>query len=280
EPEIVCGTSIGALVGGVYAAGKLAELAAWARALTPLDVAGLVDLGVGGRGPIAGRKLMGLYREHLGDPSIEELPRRFAAVATDLESGEEVWLRRGPLLTAIRASISIPGVFAPVLRDGRWLVDGGLVDPVPVSLCRAMGADVVLAVDLNSQATAHAPGRLQAAPTAARGQRVRTGLTRIFAGGDGAAAAPPAVIAAAVDIMQHRISRSRLAADPPDLLVAPRVAHLSMLEFTGGGPTVDEGCRVARRVIPALKRLLRREAEVAVGALAPPAVSPGEHPDA
>jgi NTE family protein len=265
EPAIVCGTSIGALVGGIYAAGRLGELEEWALPLTPRDLLGLVDLTAAGGGPVGGRRLMELYREHLGDVAIEELPRPFAAVATDLGTGAEVWLRRGPLLAAIQASISIPGVFTPMLRDGRWLVDGGLVDPVPVSLCRAMGAELVVAVDLNSEPTA----RDRAAPTIAPGRGVRTGVARIFAGpgaggGDGPAdparPAVAAVIAAAVDIMQYRISRGRLAADPPELHLAPRVAHVPMLEFVGGGPTIEEGRRVARAAIPALIELLGRKA--------------------
>src|SRR5690606_26165341 len=123
EPEIVCGTSIGALVGGVYAAGRLGELEDWVRKLTRREVFGLLDVVVGGGGVIRGRRLMDFFRQHLGEVAIEELPRRFAAVATDLRSGSEVWLQEGSLLEAIRASISLPGVFTPVSRNGRWLVD-------------------------------------------------------------------------------------------------------------------------------------------------------------
>src|SRR5690606_16701961 len=127
EPDIVCGTSIGALVGGVYAAGKLPELEEWVKGLKRRDVLGLVDFTIAGGGVLGGRRLIDLYRQHLGEVRIEELPRRYAAVATDLESGSEVWLQDGPLLDAIRASISLPGVFTPVRRDGRWLADGALV---------------------------------------------------------------------------------------------------------------------------------------------------------
>ena len=137
EPEIVCGTSIGALVGGIYAAGKLPEFESWVASLTRREVLRLLDVTVSGGGVIAGKRLMDLFERHLGGIAIEELPRRFVAVATDLQAGSEVWLQKGSLLQAIRASISLPAVFTPVLEDGRWLVDGGLVNPLPVSVCRA-----------------------------------------------------------------------------------------------------------------------------------------------
>lgn len=261
EPEVVCGTSIGALVGGIYAAGGLKELEAWVAGLTRRDVLALVDFTVVGGGAIRGRKLLDLYREQLGEPAIEELPRPFAAVATDLETGAEVWLQHGPLHEAIRASISLPGLFVPVRRDGRWLVDGGLVNPVPVSLCRALGADVVIGVDLRSGPAppTQAEGAARMGPAVVR--QVRGTPAAAGKAGEGSPEAPrlPAVLAAALDIMQDRISRSRLAGDPPDLLVTPRVRGVPPLEFAGGGPTIEEGYRAVRRALPALRDLLGME---------------------
>lgn len=251
EPEIVCGTSIGALVGGIYAAGKLPELEAWVAGLTRRDVLGLVDFTIVGGGLIGGHRLIDLYRQHLGDITIEELPRRFAAVATDISTGAEVWLTEGSLLDAIRASISLPAVFTPVRRDGRWLVDGGLVNPVPVSLCRVLGADVVIAVDLHGagrrRLREQVPGEAQPAVVRTRGRQ------------ESVEARPPAfswVVQTALDIMQIRLSRARLAGDPPDLVLAPRVLHVPSLEFLGGAATIEEGRAVVRRMMPAIDDLL------------------------
>ena len=147
RPDIVCGTSMGALVGAAYAAGEIDRLEEWALSLGWREVFGLMDFTWRG-GLIRGKKLFEFMRSRYGLRDIAELPMPYGAVATELDSGREVWLREGHVLDAVRASIAIPGVFAPVLRDGELLVDGGLVNPVPVSLCRALGADIVIAVDL------------------------------------------------------------------------------------------------------------------------------------
>lgn len=260
EPEIICGTSIGALVGGIHAAGKLDELERWVVALRRREVLTLVDPTVGGGGILGGRRLMELYRRHLGDVAIEELPRRFAAVATDLDTGAEVWLQEGSLLDAIRASISIPGVFTPVQRDGRWLVDGGLVNPVPVNLCRAMGADLVIAVDLHAAELVEPEGLADPEGVAGRRAGLRSRLSGAAAG-----ERPPGVawvLQSALDIMQTRIGRSRLVGDPPDVLLSPRVLQVQPLEFAGGAWTIEEGRSVVRRMLPTLQDLLTRDGEV------------------
>jgi NTE family protein len=270
EPEIVCGTSIGALVGGIYAAGGLTQLEEWVCQLNNRQVLRLLDLTVTGGGAIGGRRLMELYREMYGDPLIEELPRRFAAVATDLHSGAEVWLQQGSLLTAVRASVSLPGVFTPVLVDGRWLADGSLVNPVPVNLCRALGADIVIAVDLNSNRTTRPrrPAPPQPEPVVVRDHTWRVGLGNLFHGSRNEQApapeadegeSPPGfrrVLVMSLDIMQDRIGRSRLAGDPPDLLLSPWLGEVEPLEFTGGLPTIEEGRRCVQRMTPALDYLL------------------------
>lgn len=263
HPDVVCGTSSGALVGGIYAAGKLSELEQWVRALTRRDLFVLTDFTIARGGAVGGRRLMELYRERIGDPDIEELPTRFAAVATDLESGSEMWLQKGSLLTAIRASISVPGLFTPVEREGRWLVDGGLVNPVPVSLCRALGAEIVVAVDLNRgrlERTRQAGAELQAAV-------VRDGPGAALLEDSGPRAGQPIaaagkapiiteVVTAAIDIMEDRIARSRLAGDPPDLLLTPRLRHVAPLDFSGGQATIDEGHLLMERMLPTLRELL------------------------
>ena len=265
EPDIVCGTSIGALVGGIYAAGGLRDLEAWVAGLTRRSVVALLDIGVGRGGALGGRRLVELYRRVAGDVAIEDLSRRFVAVATDIETGAEVWVQQGPLIDAIRASISLPGVFAPVLADGRWLVDGGLVNPVPVTPCRALGAEIVIAVDLHGDAArpdydARAPlppavmradGQATSPPRRRRGRRDAAGAT--------SAPAPPstrAVIMASLDIMQVGLCRSRLAGDRPDLLLSPSVGDVVRLDFVGGQATIQQGYEVVRRTLPALREVL------------------------
>jgi NTE family protein len=272
EPEVVCGTSIGALVGGIYAAGYLEELEAWVSRLTRRDVLRLVDLTVGG-GALGGKRLMELYREHFPELPIEALPRRFAAVATDLRSGAEVWLQQGSLLTAIRASISLPGLFTPVLVNGRWLADGSLVNPVPVSVCRALGAEIVIAIDLNANRMIRAQREAheEATPAVVQERPRWSGLGRLLPGRFGREQDQPDevempgvmhVVATSLDIMQDRISRSRLAGDPPDLLLAPHLGDVEPLEFSGGGPTIEEGYHTVQRMLPAIDYLLGLAATV------------------
>ena len=269
EPGIVCGTSMGALVGGIYSAGKLDDLEAWVRTLTRREVVALIDFSVGGGGVIAGRRLVELYRRHLGTVAIEDLPRKFAAVATDLRSGSEVWLQDGPLEDAIRSSISIPGVFTPVYQRGRWLVDGGVVNPIPVNLCRALGAEIVIAVDLMGAGTTDTRRGSdgEARPAVVRGwgrwmhrsDESPAAATAASDDGIGSAGKPPgfaSVVQSALDIMQIRISRSRLAGDPPDLRLTPRVLQVNPMEFSGGEATIEEGKRVVRRMMPLLTDLL------------------------
>jgi NTE family protein len=148
--DIVCGSSIGALVGGAFAAGKIDEAEKLIRELAWSDILGFMEVPVPRSGLINSEKIAAYLREKIGDPNIEDLPIAFAAVATDLTSGQEVWIREGSLIEAIRASISMPGMFTPCFRDGRLLVDGGLINPVPVSLCRSLGANIVIAVNPNT----------------------------------------------------------------------------------------------------------------------------------
>ncbi len=152
KPDIVCGTSIGAFVGAAYANGDLARLEGWVRSLTWQEVVGFFDVGARG-GLIKGDKLMAFFERHFVDHDFSALPLPFACVATDLLSGREVWLREGSVADAVRASVTLPGLLAPQARERQLLVDGGLVNPVPVSLARALGADLVIAVDLGSDAT-------------------------------------------------------------------------------------------------------------------------------
>lgn len=253
EPQVVCGTSIGALVGGAFAAGEIERLEEWARGLTWPTVLGLLDIGMSG-GLIKGKVVTNFFRTNFRDRDIEELPLRFGAVATELTSGQEVWLREGSLMDAVRASMAFPGLLAPSRHNGRLIVDGGLVNPVPVSMCRALGADVVIAVDLNSDLLgrhlapppAEAPKPAEASgPLASVLGMLQTGLGRLRSGPADAEPMPSIidVLASSVNIMQVRITRSRLAGEPADVLIQPRLAQVAFMDFHRAAVTIEEGRR-------------------------------------
>lgn len=266
EPNIVCGTSIGALVGAAYVGGELDRLEAWVRSLRLQTVVSFLDFSLAG-GLIKGDKLIDFFRSHFVDRDIRELERPFGAVATDLQRGREVWLREGRVTDAVRASIALPGLFTPVQRDGSWLVDGGLVNPVPVSLCRAMGADVVIAVDLNAdllgrhlrpkpaKATRKHAAAVPDTLTDAVMARIQTSMSQLGINHhDGPE--PPAmldVLASSINIMQVLITRSRLAGEPADVLVTPLLADLALMEFHRAGIAIDAGRRAVEAVLPSLQ---------------------------
>ena len=268
EPDLVCGTSIGALVGAAYVGGELDRLEDWVRSLRLQTVVGFLDFSLNG-GLIKGDKLIAFFRDHFVDRDITDLARPFGAVATDLRRGREVWLREGRVSEAVRASIALPGLFTPVQRDGRWLVDGGLVNPVPVSLCRAMGADIVIAVDLNTGLLGRhlkstpAPASKQ---TAAENEpltdsvmtRIQTRLTQLGLNHNNGAKTPAMldVMASSINIMQVLITRSRLAGDPADVMVTPLLADLGLMEFHRASVAIDAGRRAVEAILPQLKTCL------------------------
>ncbi|HBF29519.1 patatin-like phospholipase family protein [Rhizobium sp.] len=222
EIGMIAGTSIGALVGGCYLAGKLDELEQFARSLTMRRIAALLDLTIGGSGILGGMRLTKRMQEHIQGLSIEDLPKPFVAVASELHTGHEVWIDGGSLITALRASYALPGIFEPVRSENRTLVDGALVNPVPVSVCRAYEQPLVVAVDLHydlygrSAVVRHKVGSIgpDAAPKSSTN---RLGLT--------------GVMVQSYNIIQDRISRARLAGDPPDLAIHPRVNNIGLSEF-------------------------------------------------
>ena len=237
QPEIVCGTSIGALVGAIYAGDRLDEMEKWVGSLTWRKVVGYFDLAFSS-GLLKGSRLFNFLRGDFLNKSIEELRHPFAAVATDLESGREVWLRSGPVAEAVRASIAMPGLFTPWPSEDRLLVDGALVNPVPVSLARAMGADFVIAVDLSSNLI----GRYTGAPEA---ERLPKGPSLVE------------VMTGSLNIMSVRITRSRLAGEPADAIIQPRLGHLGLLEFHRGADAMKEGRAAAEIAYPQIRQLLQ-----------------------
>lgn len=264
QPDVICGTSIGALVGGAYVAGELDRLEAWVRTLTMKDVIAFMDFTLSG-GLVRGGRLMDHFRQDFTDRRIEQLTTPFAAVATALETGAEIWLQSGSMFEAVRASVAVPGLFAPVFREGVVLVDGGLVNPVPVSLARAMGADILIAVDLGSDILGR---RLRAdLSSEAPGSSIRDWMHRLQdnlgvhlqprpqTGDEPTMPSILDVLSTSIDIMQVRITRSRMAGEPPDLIVAPRLAHFRLLDFHRAEEAIEEGRRAVRRVAHILAEL-------------------------
>jgi NTE family protein len=272
KPDIVAGCSIGALVGAAYCGGHLDALEQWVKGLSFWDVVRLLDVKMTG-GLIEGDSLMASFEDKLRNVNIEELPLPFAAVATDLASGREVWLQQGPLPAAVRASIALPGLFSPVHLNNRWLVDGGLTNPVPISLCRAMGADVIIAANLNSDLIGrHLKTRAEQKQLFGGQERdlfsqllkkLNSGIlesklakwTREKRNGETAPGLFE-VMASSINIMQDRITKSRMAGDPPDILLSPRLGQLGLLEFDRAGEAIAEGYESVQRMDTALRHVL------------------------
>lgn len=264
-PDIVVGTSIGAVVGGCFIAGHLDAFQDWSHSLTKRGVLSYLDVSLGGSGLIGGGRLTARLEQTLGDALIEDLPARFAAIATELGSGHEIWLTRGRVVDAMHASYALPGIFTPVRLGGRWLVDGALVNPVPVSAARALGARMVIAVNLNSELTgrggtisSHGPDEAdEAALKQLREQAHASGLSifnperfmkRHFIN---AARGPniSSVMIDAFNIMQDRVTRARLAGDPPDVLINPRLGKIGLFDFHRAKEAIDVGTHAAERAI-------------------------------
>ena len=269
KPDIITGCSIGAFVGAAYATDNLDLLENWAKKLTWKDIVNLMDVSFLGGGFLKGERILLEMQKHFHDVNIEDIKIPFGAVATDLYSGSEIWLKEGSLLDAVRASMALPGVLTPFKNNGRWLVDGGLVNPVPVSLCRAMGAEVVIAVNLNGDIVGkHLPkkedlyrqklreeseieselyGRLVSRIKAHARDSKKLIFEEIFNVHEEVPGLFE-ITASSINIMQDRITRSRMAGDPPEVTLSPRLAHIRMLEFDKAEEVIVEGMNCVRRM--------------------------------
>jgi NTE family protein len=281
-PNVVVGTSIGAVVGGAFAAGHLDVLEEWARSLQLRNIIGYLDVRLNGSGLIGGAKLAAQLEAAMGQALIEDLPVKFATVATEVRTGHEIWLTHGRIVEAMRASYALPGIFSPVLVGDRWLVDGALVNPVPVSAARAFGAEIVIAANLSSDVFAHGTTIYSHGPSAdvsvaplPEPEPPKRGLGKFFSAERtmkreffGSAGRPgiSSVMVDAFNIMQDRITRARLAGDPPDLLISPRVGEIGWFDFHRADDLIAHGVRAAERAIDSIQE--------AIQILAPP--SPGD----
>ena len=265
---MVVGTSIGGVVGGAYAAGHLDRLEEWARTLQPRNILSYLDIRLNGSGLIGGTKLAAELEIAMGSNLIEDLPIKFATVATEVRTGHEIWLTHGPMVDAMRASYALPGIFQPVFVGDRWLVDGALVNPVPVSAARAFGAEIVIAANLSSDVFRIRPRSMRTARSRRLPSRPRrrcsipprpsARLGRFFSAERavkreffGSAGRPgiSTVMVDAFNIMQDRITRARLAGDPPDLLISPRVGQVGWFDFHRADDLIALGARAAERAI-------------------------------
>jgi NTE family protein len=274
EPDIVCGASMGALIGGAYVAGSLPALRQWAEAATWREIVGLIDVRLSGGGLVDGKLIVKFLRGLGIEKAIESHSKAYAAVATDLASGREIWIQSGPIHDAVRASIAMPGILSPGRIDGKWLTDGGLTNPVPVSVCRALGADMIIAVNLNGDLVgrrfeareptsdsgpAHASSdfleKILSQLPAPMGEHARMIAPHLFAQG---VLAPGYfdVLANSLNIMQDHITRTRLAGEPPHVMLVPRLNDFGWMEFNRASEAIAEGKACVEHALPMLERYL------------------------
>ncbi|MDR3450355.1 MAG: patatin-like phospholipase RssA [Alphaproteobacteria bacterium] len=266
EFDVITGCSVGALAGGCYLAGRLDSLEEWAKSLNKRKILSYMDMRLRSGGLIGGGKLVDEMRKYMGNAKIEDFPIPFAAMTTDLVTGHEIWLQTGDLVEALRASFSLPGIFPPVKINNRWLADGAMVSPLPVAACRAMGADMVIAINLNADMIGKSRRKDSNIATAAgfdmmdmlkeTGQEEKIGLmdslTRRVFRRDYDGPSVFGVMTSSLNIMQDRITRSRLAGDPPDVHIAPRLGHFGLLEFDRAEEAIREGEAAVMRKQPEL----------------------------
>ena len=281
EPDIVCGCSIGAIVGASYVAGNLEQLEHWVSKLSKRDVARFFELNLSFNGFVDPEHMHEFMTKYVcsDEQRIENLPKTFATVATELKTGREVWFTEGLVTNAVLASVSLPGLFPPSRHQGRWLVDGGLVNPVPVSVCRALGAEFVIAVNLNGGIVGKhfAQPHRETAKAAEEEESMLDELTKTIRSYSGAwfnnlfnnvispekgQESPPNLfdaIAGSVNITQDRITRSRMAGDPPDLLLTPQLSHIGLMEFFRAKEAILEGQDCVRRLMPEIRHTMGLE---------------------
>lgn len=282
KPDIISGTSMGAVVGGCWAAGKLAELEEFARSLTQRRVFALLDVSLSGSGLINGSRLANLLMKNLSDVNIEDLDTPFCCMATELENGNEIWLSKGSLSQSLQASYALPGIFKPVKIANRWLVDGALVNPVPITACRAMGASYVIGVSLSTagvgigtvmantmmnnnvaETEEFDQGDEATAPQDMERDSQKSQLRRQLLGDKKGPPGISSVMLQSYNIIQDRIARSRLAGDPPDTMISPSVSDIGMFDFYRAGDAIDAGYAAAQTIVRDLAPLTEQRAQTA-----------------
>ena len=275
--DVIAGCSVGSYVGAIYASGGLASLKEFILRMDGKKMFSYFDVVIPRSGLLDGsKKLREFLSGHTDAETFEDLKIPLKMVATDLESGDKVVLKSGDLFSALRATMSMPGLFAPTLVKGRWLVDGGLVDPVPVGVARAMGADVVIAVDLNSGLVSRQKrmSLVKEAPRDTPPPEYRNELARklsdhyasaestfkqkirSFLKSDDTSPDIMETVSGAIGIMQDRITRINLAVEPPDILVQPRLGEMKMMDFGQVEKAIEEGCQGVKDHLEDIRMML------------------------
>ena len=264
EPDIICGTSVGAMVGASYVAGNMAKLKDWVLESSRSDVYRFFDIKFSQSGFVDVDRLDQFIHDFVVGPDVEidQLSKPYLAIATCLNTGQEVWSRSGKVDSWVRASMSLPGLFPPVRHEDRWLVDGGLVNPVPVTACRALGADVVIAVNLNADIIGKGM-KNSPVPTAAEEegllrylkQQAREVSSTWFSTNEKRVSPPGllSVVSNSINIFQDRITRSRLAGDPADVMISPRLRDVGLLEFGKAAEAIKTGEACVAKALPDIK---------------------------
>lgn len=266
EPSIVSGSSMGALIGGAYLADKLDDVEEWAYSLTKLRLLSYLDFRIKNSGLIGGDKLFKIMHNSFGDIRVEDLRSPYISVATDLVTGHEVWLRTGRLVDVMRASFSLPGIFPPVWLNNRWLIDGALTNPVPVSACMSNGARMTIAVNVNGDIIGKSRQHGEKVPTIAGfdmmdfvnpsyqmdDDKNASFITKMFSR-DKHSPSLFGTMVSSLNIMQDRLARSRLAGDPADVVITPRIGHIGLMEFDRAEEIIAEGEAAVERAIPDIK---------------------------
>lgn len=266
SPDIVCGTSVGAMVGAAYVRGNIDKLEAWARSVTKLDVAKFLDINASMTGFVHTERFHDFLNENIASDEdvIEGLDKTYASVSTDLETGREIWFTKGSLVQAVWASMSLPGLFPAIRHNNQWLTDGGLVNPVPVSTCRALGADIVIAVNLNGDIVGKHFEKKENEKNGNNsiGEKI-TELVKEYTNlpffEEEDSEQPPSLldaIASSVNITQDRITRSRMAGDPPDIVFSPKLSDIGLLELYRAGEAIEEGRGCVQRMLPEIEYVL------------------------
>lgn len=279
EPEVVAGTSVGAMIGAAYLSGNLEKLEDWVTNSTRKDVLQFFNIGFSTAGFVDSSRMAKFIDKFVvaDDVDIEDFDRPFGAIATDLENGREVWFTKGNVASAVQASMALPGLFPVVKRDGRLLVDGGLVNPVPVSLCHALGADIVFAVNLNADLVGKRARKKSVSSEEAvtdkkpdedeeqdglLGQLKRTAKNyseSVFSSGDNDMPGLFDIVASSINIFQDRITRSRMAGDPADVIISPKLAHIGMLDFHRSAEAIEEGQEVCEKKMDEIRAITGRK---------------------
>ncbi len=275
QPAVVCGTSVGAMVGGAYVAGNLEKLENWVLESTRSDVLRFFDIKFTQSGFVNVERMNRFLHDYVAaeDLCIEDLQMKYVAVAAELSTGREYWFKEGEVAHAIRASMAMPGLFPAVRQNERWLVDGGLVNPVPVSACRALGADIVIGVNLNSDIVRKknkiTPATKEQKDTSNEEQedegvlenlkqQARQYSSSLFSREREKDEAPGilSAVSSSINIFQDRITRSRLAGDPADVLISPRLGDIGILEFSRAGEAIKEGEDCVSNAMPEIRRVV------------------------